>query len=106
MGGWTAIYDSLAEAYRIVAAEHATDPDRIESIVLLTDGENNRGLDYAQFAAYYRSLPAGAPPVFTILFGDAKKAELAQVAQLTGGLTFDATNQPLTAVLQQIRGYQ
>jgi Ca-activated chloride channel family protein len=105
-GGWTAMYDALRAAYQIIATQHATDPDRIESIVLLTDGESNTGLDYTGFAAFYRGLPSDAPPVFTILFGDANKAELGRVAQLTGGQTFDAVHQPLTTILEQIRGYQ
>jgi Ca-activated chloride channel family protein len=104
--GSTAMYDALRAAYKIIATQHAADPDRIESIVLLTDGESNTGLGYTGFAAFYRGLPAGAPPVFTILFGDAKKTELDQVAQLTGGLTFDAVHQPLATILEQIRGYQ
>lgn len=105
-GGATAIYDSLAEAYQILAQQNAADPDRIESIVLLTDGENNTGRDEAGFTSFYDQLPPGSPPVFTILFGDADKAQLDQIATLTGGATFDATTQPLTGIFEQIRAYQ
>lgn len=82
------------------------DPNRIGSIVLLTDGEGNTGRDESQFEAFYRGLPAGAPPVFTILFGDASKAQLDQIASVTGGVTFDATSQPLTQVVEDVTAYQ
>jgi Ca-activated chloride channel family protein len=103
-GGWTGMYDALRAAYQINAAEPATSQNRIGSIVLLTDGESNSGLRYREFASFYRALPPGAPPVFTILFGNAKKAELDRVGHLTGGLTFEA-RQSLAAILDQIRGY-
>jgi hypothetical protein len=38
--------------------------------VLLTDGESNTGLDCTGFDAFYKTLPASALPVFTILFGE------------------------------------
>ncbi len=107
-GGNTAIYDSLVDAYTIIAQQAATDPDRINSIVLLTDGENNTGRDFATFSAYYHQLPAGsaAVPVFPILFGENNAAEMNSLAQLTGGLAFDARTQSLAQVFTEIRGYQ
>jgi Ca-activated chloride channel homolog len=108
-GGCTAIYDALVDAYRIMAAQNAADPGRIESIVLITDGENNTGRDLADFISYYRSLPAGSPPVYAIAFGRADLRQLAQVASVTGGSAFDAVSQPVTAlgtIFEEIRGYQ
>jgi Ca-activated chloride channel family protein len=107
-GGNTAIYDSLVDAYTIIAQQAATDPDRINSIVLLTDGENNTGRDFAAFSAYYRQLPAtsAAVPVFPILFGENNAAEMNNLAQLTGGLAFDARTSSLAGVFKEIRGYQ
>ena len=61
--GHTAIYDALVDAYQIMAAQHAADPDRIESIVLLTDGENNTGRDLVAGAVAGHVCPArGLPP--------------------------------------------
>jgi Ca-activated chloride channel family protein len=105
-GGNTAIYDSLVEAYHLMAQQHAADPDRIESIVLLTDGENNTGRDLAGFTAFYHQLPPGQPPIFSILFGEARKDELDALATLTDGVTFDALANPLTDIFEQIRAYQ
>ena len=107
--GHTAIYDALVDAYRILAAQNAAAPGRIESIVLLTDGENNTGRDLASFLAYYRSLPPGSPAVYTIAFGQADLGPLAEVANVSGGTAFDAVSQPvnaLGAILQAVRGYQ
>jgi Ca-activated chloride channel family protein len=107
--GHTAIYDALVDAYQIMAGQEAADPGRIQSIVLLTDGENNTGRDLAQFLDYHRSLPEGSPPVYTIAFGDADLGPLAEVADVTGGTAFDAVGQPvstLSTIFDQIRGYQ
>jgi Ca-activated chloride channel family protein len=107
--GATAIYDSLVDAYQLVAAQHAADPDRIESIILLTDGENTTGRDLSAFTTFYRALPANSPPVFVIMLGQANRTELGKLAALANGLTFDAataTAGALSAIFEQIRGYQ
>ncbi|GAB1823511.1 vWA domain-containing protein [Herbidospora sp. RD11066] len=100
--GGTAMYDALVRAYEIAGSEKG----RIRSIVLLTDGVNKKGRDFAAFSRYHRGLPGAAPPVFTIVFGDANHAELRRVAELTGGVTFDGTSQALSPVFREIRGYQ
>jgi Ca-activated chloride channel family protein len=106
--GGTAVYDALAAAYTTVAQQVAADPDRITTIVLLTDGENNAGRDLAAFTQFYRGLPAATAsvPVYPILFGDTDNKEMAQLAQLTGGRTFDGRKLPLSTVFTLIRGDQ
>ncbi|WP_433278382.1 extracellular solute-binding protein [Pseudonocardia xinjiangensis] len=106
-GGDTAIYDSLESAYRLAERQIAADPDRFTSIVLMTDGENTSGADIAAFRAYVGSLPAQlrGVPVFCVLFGESSTAEMEEVAELTGGRTFDARTVPLAEVFQEIRGY-
>ncbi|MEV4176563.1 VWA domain-containing protein [Nonomuraea sp. NPDC049709] len=101
--GGTAIYDSLRAAYdRPLAPGHYT------SIVLMTDGENTDGSDYAAFEAHYRSLPEERrrPPTFVVLFGESDVEEMRQVAELTGGAVFDARTTSLTGAFKEIRGYQ
>lgn len=107
-GGNTAMYDALVAAYGLIGQQNTTDPERIDSIVVLTDGETNTGRDLTAFTEFYHQLPAGlaAVPVFPVLFGEANAAELRQLAELTGGLTFDARTQPLAEVFKDIRGYQ
>jgi len=43
--GGTAIYSALAVAEDLAREEQRSDPDRFVSIVLLTDGQNNAGLN-------------------------------------------------------------
>lgn len=107
-GGGTAIYESLAAAYRLALDAQRADSSRYYSIVLMTDGENNEGMSADDFRRYYASLPPAARriKVFPILFGDAKQKELASVADLTGGRWFDGTKGALAPVFKEIRGYQ
>jgi Ca-activated chloride channel family protein len=106
--GGTAIYDALDQAYTRIAQDQAADPNRLYSIVLMTDGENNRGSSYGDFKAAYSRLPDAVRSVhvYPILFGEANKDEMGSLADLTGGRTFDATGGGLDAIFKQIRGYQ
>ena len=107
-GGGTAIYNALEAAYESVATQQAADPDRLYSIILLTDGENNQGMKDREFQADYRALPDAvrAVRVYPVLFGDASRDEMGAIATLTGGTVFDATSASLLTVFKQIRGYQ
>jgi Ca-activated chloride channel family protein len=104
----TAIYDGLEAAYRAVAQQQAADPNRLYSVVLMTDGENNAGLSADQFASDYQALPASVRTVstFPILFGEASVQAMQSIAELTGGKLFDAKNSSLETVFKQIRGYE
>jgi Ca-activated chloride channel homolog len=106
--GSTAIYSALEEAYRSVATQQAADPDRLYSIVLMTDGENNAGVEPDQFAADYAALPGPVRDVhiYPVLFGEASKDAMTSIATLTGGTLFDATTTSLETIFKQIRGYQ
>ncbi|GAA1022445.1 MULTISPECIES: substrate-binding domain-containing protein [Amycolatopsis] len=106
--GGTAIYDTLQHGYQVLEPLVAKDPDRFNSIVLMTDGQNENGSDLAAFKAAFGSLPPAMRqiPVFTVLFGEGSGDELGQVASLTGGKVFDARNVQLASVFQEIRGYQ
>ncbi|MDR7277860.1 VWA domain-containing protein [Catenuloplanes atrovinosus] len=106
VGGDTAVYDSLVAAYASLDA--AADRDRFVSIVLMTDGESNRGRDLAAFQRFLkdRGDAAVATPVFPILFGEAAEQEMREVASATRGQTWDARDGDLTRAFCQIRGYQ
>ncbi|MCB5168156.1 VWA domain-containing protein [Streptomyces bambusae] len=105
--GGTAVYSSLEAAYRHLGKERA---DAFTSIVLMTDGENTEGVAAGHFDEFYAKLPADQrnTPVFAVLFGDSDRAELAHIAELTGGRLFDATggNGSLDGAFEEIRGYQ
>ena len=104
----TAIYDALIAAYRTVDAAQRSDPNRFYSVVLMTDGENNTGHDSNGFINYFKGLSPQLRNVhtFPIIFGEASPAALKQVADVTGGQTFDARSVSMSLVFKQIRGYQ
>jgi Ca-activated chloride channel family protein len=106
--GGTAIYTGLERGYQVVADQQAKDPDRLYSIVLMTDGENNRGDDIDAFRRAHDGLPDAVRrvAVFPILFGEANTEEMQSIADLTGGRLFDAKSQSLADIFKQIRGYQ
>jgi Ca-activated chloride channel family protein len=105
-GGGTAIYSALSRAYDV--AKSQLSPDSYVSIVLLTDGENNAGLDPDQFISNLSSYPPDlkAVRVFSVLFGEASPQALKQVADATGGQVFDGRTGDLASVFKDIRGYQ
>jgi Ca-activated chloride channel homolog len=107
-GGGTAIYSALAQAYDLAYQEQARYPGRLVTVVLLTDGQNNHGLPYEEFRRHLLERSAGADPIrtFPILFGEASSAELDEIAQLTGGRSFDGRSADLRDVFREIRGYQ
>ena len=104
----TAIYSALEAAYATIAQAQAADPNRLFSIVLMTDGENNAGVPADQFSRDYTALaaPVRAVHTYTVLFGDANKDAMNSIATLTGGALFDATTTSLETIFKQIRGYQ
>jgi Ca-activated chloride channel family protein len=106
--GGTAIYSGLSQAYDEVAKEQASDPDRLYSVVLMTDGENNAGLSPEDFAGQFGGYPAALQGVHTypVLFGEGNRDAMNAIASQTGGTVFDATTTALQTIFKQIRGYQ
>ena len=106
--GGTALYDSILVALTNMAREKNLHPEYQYSVVGFTDGENTNGRNYEEFKDAYAGLSedAKAIPVFMVLFGDAKEAELQGLVQVTGGKVFDARSTPLYAVFKDIRAYQ
>jgi Ca-activated chloride channel family protein len=107
-GGSTAIFDAIERAEALAETSRGAEGQRYYSIVLMTDGENNRGDDFEAFQRKYEALPPDeqAIRVFPILFGEGSSPQLDQLASLTGGRVFDARNTPLSTVFKEIRGYQ
>ncbi|MBV8368313.1 MAG: VWA domain-containing protein [Candidatus Eremiobacteraeota bacterium] len=107
-GGNTAIYDALEAALNEAVRDRSADAGRYDSIVLMTDGENNRGDDYDAFRRKRAAMPAFAQRIriFPIFIGEASPAELERIASLTGGRAFDARKESLAGIFKEIRGYQ
>lgn len=102
--GGTAIYSALSVAQELARQELAREPDRLVSIVLLTDGESNAGMPLEDFRARYSG--GFAARIFPILFGEGNVSEMQQIARLSGGREFDGRNLQLKQVFKEIRGYQ
>jgi Ca-activated chloride channel family protein len=109
VGGQTAIYSSVQQALMELSKERSQAKEKhYYTVVLMTDGENNRGLSKQQFAEWYRTEGETfrGIPVFPILFGEGDAKELGELADLTGGRLFDSRSNTLVSVFKEIRGYQ
>lgn len=105
--GDTAIFTSVEEAMRDAAAARRRDRAHYYSIVLMTDGENNRGDSFDDFKTKFNALEQDdRVRVFPILFGEGSPSELQELADLTGGRLFDGRSGSLSGIFKEIRGYQ
>ncbi len=93
--GGTGLYDTTLAAVRAVRA--AWDPDRVNSVLLLTDGQNDDlgsiSLDQLLATLQAEQDPAKPVPVIAIGFGpDTDAAALQAISSATGGSTYVATD--------------
>jgi Ca-activated chloride channel family protein len=104
--GHTAMWDALDHAYQSAARLVGENPGRPVTIVLMTDGRNNTGIDLDEFLRRYGALPPEARAVhtYTIRFGDADPGELDRAAKATGGRMVDATATSLHDAFTETRG--
>lgn len=103
-GGGTAIYSALSEALKQIPAGS----DRYPTIVLLTDGENNRGIGLDEFTKEYEAFSQSMGkkiPIYPILFGEGNAEEMKKLAEISNGRTFDAKKEPLETIFKDVRGY-
>ncbi len=106
--GGTAIYSALDTAYKMAIKAQNENPEKFYSILLLTDGSNQSGINFQTFKKIFRRLPQEAQRIktFPILFGDSNDVEMNELSNITGGRIFDAKKQSLHFVFKKIRGYQ
>lgn len=108
--GYTATYGALKgvlEQQAELRRNEEAGEFRAPTIVLLSDGEATVPPFYDEFAAEYAQHDEWAGiPVFVILYGEAKRAEMDKLAELTGGKVFDAQQAELAEMFKEIRGYQ
>jgi Mg-chelatase subunit ChlD len=95
VGGSTGLYDTALAAFEDV--RNSYDPAKVNSVVLLTDGQNDYsgGLTLTQLLTKLRSLadPARPVPILTIGIGNqADIATLRQISAVTGGKTYVVAN--------------
>ena len=106
--GGTAIYSAVREGYEEAMARQAKDPDRVFSLVLMTDGENNKGMSLSEFRQWFLGLPAERRRIriFAVQFGEARRDELDALTEPSGGRVFDGSKSGLQSAFKEIRGYQ
>lgn len=98
--GGTNIYDSISKATGILSDE---DEEKYNmTIVIMTDGEGNGG-SKNNMLEKYNKLNKDVP-IYSILFGDASKEQMEEIASLTGGKVFDGKNN-LKYAFKLVRGY-
>ena len=101
-GGGTDIYLAAERGLSLIADGY--DPeDYTPAIILMTDGMSNGSETFADFEALYKSLGMDVP-VFSILFGDAEKSELEELAELTNARVFDG-REDLVGAFRSVKGY-
>jgi Ca-activated chloride channel family protein len=108
-GGSTAIYSSLQQALVELARERsASRQPRYYTVLLMTDGANNRFPDAGEFRSWYQDQGdvVHGIRVFPILFGEGNQRDLGEIAEMTGGRLFDSSSRSLAAVFKEIRSYQ
>lgn len=103
--GGTAIYDALLSVYDQAQAEMRKG-NRTVSIVLLSDGESNNGVNLKEFLAATQKRSSPRVPVHVILYGEINVRDMTALTQETGGRTFDARKTSMKQVLKAIRTYQ
>ncbi|WP_405987055.1 substrate-binding and vWA domain-containing protein [Streptomyces sp. NBC_00872] len=105
-GSTTAVWSALDHVYEKVSDEIREHPGRTVSIVAMTDGENNAGIDLDTFIRRYEARPPAVRAVrtYTVRYGEAGAAALDRAARTTGGHMADATVQSLLSAFKEIRG--
>lgn len=101
--GGTALYDTTLAAVRAARADF--DPNAVNSVVLITDGkeDDDNGITLPQLLSTLKSEADPSRPVKVVAIGlgpDADVAALRQIADATGGASYQALNpQDLESVL-------
>jgi Ca-activated chloride channel homolog len=106
--GDTAVYDATQQAVGAVARE-AT-PDRINAVVVLTDGQDNSSVtplpEVLEDLRAQQGIESAGVRVFTIAYGSgANTAELERVAQAGGGRAYTGDPETIEAVYTQIASF-
>jgi Ca-activated chloride channel family protein len=104
--GGTAIWSALDEAYQQLTRTMLDQPGRPVSIVLMTDGRNNAGIDLDTFIRRYQTRPATVRAVrtYAVRYGEADVQELDRAARVTHGRMVNATSRSLLTAVKETRG--
>lgn len=100
LGGSTNLYLPVSKALELLSNDN---PDEYNSsIILMTDGEGNRG-NFNDYRKVYSKLK-NKIPVYAIMFGSANRYQLEEITDLSNGKVFDGRSDLLKA-FKEVRGY-
>jgi Ca-activated chloride channel family protein len=102
--GGTDIYTPVMRAMAAMEA-HPGIEDFFPAVILLSDGESNRGPSLDQLRGFMRQRPTYSQiPVFSIKFGEASSEQLDDLARTTSGRVFDGSAD-LAHAFREAKGY-
>lgn len=99
--GGTDIYTPVIEGLGEVTSEITE--KYIPAVILMTDGQSNSGKNFRDLSQIWYEMNIDVP-VFSILFGQASKTQLDQIAVLTRGKIFDGRTD-LVKAFRKAKGY-
>jgi Ca-activated chloride channel family protein len=107
--GGTAFYDATIEAFDTVRAEKAT--DRINAVVLLTDGEDTDSQQTVNDVVSHIEAQGDSPNrvrIFTIAYSSgasASRGNLKRIAAASGGLDYEGKTENIESVYRSISSF-
>lgn len=99
----TYMYEAIAEAIEILKQNKDDLKNYSPAIVVLSDGMANGSMTYEKLNEAYKDLGYDVP-VFSIVFGDADKSQLEEIAQMSTARVFDGRSDMIKA-FQNVKGY-
>lgn len=99
----TYMYEAIIEALNIIKENKDNLSSYTPAIVVLTDGMPNGFVDFDGLKDVYESLDYDVP-IFGILFGNARKEDLEEIAEMSRARVFDGRNDMIKA-FQNVKGY-
>ncbi len=104
--GGTNIYNPVAKGWQVFMTFGDKLYDYLPSIILMTDGQSNKGSFDALMQAWSQlNAPFDLPPVFSILYGNASDTQLKEISRATMGRVFDGRKAGLEKAFRSAKGY-
>ena len=100
VSGMTALYPASIKALEVLKDEDNSIYNT--SVILMTDGIANVG-SYMDLYNYYRKINSNIP-IYSIMFGEADKRQLQEIANLTNAKVFNGKTN-LVEAFKEVRGY-
>jgi Ca-activated chloride channel family protein len=109
--GGTAFHDAAVDAFERVRALNAT--DRINAVVLLTDGEDTNSGEYQDYGDTIEALSSQGDSdnqvrLYTIAYSagaERSRKELEGIAEATGGKAYEGTTDDIESVYRSISSF-